>query len=154
MSEGAVRKYSVKTVFLKICQNSQENTCTRVSFLIKLQARPAALLKKRFWHRCFPVNFAISSKTPFLTENLRWLLLSCVSVSFVREMLWKTEQEVSLPYANATEFFQFSLKIIGSPFYYQNFPDLEFTTALLFFECTKNNNKSKYLIFVKMKNIS
>ena len=30
-----------KKVFLKISQNSQENTCTRASFLIKLQA-PAA----------------------------------------------------------------------------------------------------------------
>ena len=29
---------SVKTVFLKISQNSQEDACARVSFLIKLQA--------------------------------------------------------------------------------------------------------------------
>ena len=29
---------AVKEVFLKILQNSQENTCARVSFLIKLQA--------------------------------------------------------------------------------------------------------------------
>ena len=29
---------SVKTVFLEISQNSQENTCARDSFLIKLQA--------------------------------------------------------------------------------------------------------------------
>ena len=28
----------VEKVFLKILQNSQENTCTKVSFLIKLQA--------------------------------------------------------------------------------------------------------------------
>ena len=37
----------------------QENTCARVSFLIKLQdsgLRPATLLKKRLWYRCFPVN--------------------------------------------------------------------------------------------------
>ena len=37
-SEGAVQKCSVKKMFLKISQNSQENTCGRVSFLIKLQA--------------------------------------------------------------------------------------------------------------------
>ena len=30
--------YLWKKVFLEITQNSQENTCTRVSFLIKLQA--------------------------------------------------------------------------------------------------------------------
>ena len=48
-----------KKVFLKISQNSQENEniCARVSFLIKLQVRPATLLKKRLWHRCFAVNF-------------------------------------------------------------------------------------------------
>ena len=30
-------RYSVKEVFFKISQNSQENTCARDSFLIKLQ---------------------------------------------------------------------------------------------------------------------
>ena len=38
--------------------------------------RPAALLKKGLWHRCFPVNFAKFLTTPFLTEHLQWLLLS------------------------------------------------------------------------------
>ena len=37
--------------------------------------RPATLLKKRLWHRCFPVNFAKFLKTPFLTEHFQWLLL-------------------------------------------------------------------------------
>ena len=37
--------------------------------------RPATLLKKRLWHRCFPVNFAEFLRTTFLTEQLRWLLL-------------------------------------------------------------------------------
>ena len=37
-SEAGVRRGSVKKVFLEISQNSQENTCARVSFLKKLQA--------------------------------------------------------------------------------------------------------------------
>ena len=37
-SEAVVQSCSVKKVFLKISQNSQEITCARVSFLIKLQA--------------------------------------------------------------------------------------------------------------------
>ena len=41
------------------------NTCTRNSFLIKLQAWPATLSKKNLWHRCFPVNFAKFPRTPF-----------------------------------------------------------------------------------------
>ena len=36
--EAVVQSCSVKKVFLEISQNSQENTCARVSFLIKLQA--------------------------------------------------------------------------------------------------------------------
>ena len=40
-----------------------------------LRPQPATLLKKRLWHRCFPVNFAKFLRTPFLTEQLRWLLL-------------------------------------------------------------------------------
>ena len=34
--EAVVQRCSVKKVFLEISQNSQENTCARVSFLIKL----------------------------------------------------------------------------------------------------------------------
>ena len=71
-TEAVAQRCSVKKVFLEILQNSQENTCARVSFLIKLQA---TLLKKRLWHRSFPVNFAKFRRTPIFTEQLRWLLL-------------------------------------------------------------------------------
>ena len=37
-TEAVVQTCSVKKVFLKIPQNSQENTSDRVSFLIKLRA--------------------------------------------------------------------------------------------------------------------
>ena len=70
-----VWRCSIEKVFLEILQNSQENTCAGVSFLIKLQARPATLLKKKLWHRCFPVNFAKFLRKSFFTEHLRWLLL-------------------------------------------------------------------------------
>ena len=64
LTEAVVRRCSVKKVFLEMSQNSQKNTCARVSFLIKLQAPPATLLKKRLWHRCFPVNFVEFLSTP------------------------------------------------------------------------------------------
>ena len=38
LSEAVVQRYSLKKVLLEILQNSQENTCVRVSFLIKLEA--------------------------------------------------------------------------------------------------------------------
>ena len=55
-------------VFFEISQNSQENTCGRV-------LRPATLLKKRPWYKCFPVNFVKNLRTPFFIEHLWWLLL-------------------------------------------------------------------------------
>ena len=45
-------------VFLGVSQNSQENTRVRVSFLINLQSWACNFIKKKLWHRCFPVNFA------------------------------------------------------------------------------------------------
>ena len=35
----------------------------------------ATLLKKRLWHRCFPVNLVKFLRTPFYIEHLWWLLL-------------------------------------------------------------------------------
>ena len=72
MADAVVQRCSVKKLFLKLSQNSQENTCAR------LQAwglRTATLLKKRLLHRCFPVNFAKFLRTTFPTVHLRWLLL-------------------------------------------------------------------------------
>ena len=37
--------------------------------------RPATLLKKRLWHRCFPVSFEKFLRTPFCIEHLWWLFL-------------------------------------------------------------------------------
>ena len=38
--------------------------------------RSATLLRKRVWHRCFPVNFVEISKSTFFTEHV-WILLLC-----------------------------------------------------------------------------
>ena len=40
--------------------------------------RPATLLKKKFQHRCFPVNFVEFLRIAFFTEHLRWLLLQVI----------------------------------------------------------------------------
>ena len=66
---------SLKKVLLEISQNSLENTCARDSLLIKLHARPAALLKKSLWYRCLLVNFAKFLRTPFLQNTSGRLLL-------------------------------------------------------------------------------
>ena len=46
-AEAVTQRCSVKKVFLEISQNSQENTCIRVSFLIKLLALGLPLYWKR-----------------------------------------------------------------------------------------------------------
>ena len=74
--EAVVQKCSVKKVFLEISEHSQENTCARVSFFNKVAGlKPATLLKKRLWHRCFPMNAVKFLRTPFHIEHLWWLLL-------------------------------------------------------------------------------
>ena len=45
------------------------------------QARPATILEKRFWHRCFPVNFVKFSRISFLQNTVGWLLLEKTSWS-------------------------------------------------------------------------
>ena len=75
LTEAATGGVLSKKVSLKISQNSLEKTCARVSFFDKVAClRPTTLLKKRLWHRCFPVNFA-KLLTPFLRNTSRLLLL-------------------------------------------------------------------------------
>ena len=37
-------------------------------------------LKKRLWHRCFPVNFVKFNRTPSFLEHLSWLLVNEVQL--------------------------------------------------------------------------
>ena len=50
-TEAAALGCSVKSLFFKISENSQENTCARVSFWVKLQActRISFLIKLQAW---------------------------------------------------------------------------------------------------------
>ena len=48
-------------------QNSQENSCAKVYFLIKA----CNFIKKRLRHRCFPVNFVTFLRKFFFAELLR-----------------------------------------------------------------------------------
>ena len=48
---------SAKKLFLEISQNSQENTCARVSFLIQLQASAWNFIKKEVLAQVFSCEF-------------------------------------------------------------------------------------------------
>ena len=84
MAEATTGGVLLEKVFLEISLYSQEKTCARASFLIKL---PATFLKRRLWHRCFPLNFAKFLRTSSLTEHLRWLLLKWVNPFHARRFL-------------------------------------------------------------------
>ena len=56
-------------MFLKISQNSVENTCSRVSFLIKLQSQ--AVVKKRDSGKVFSSEFWETFKKTFSTYYFR-----------------------------------------------------------------------------------
>ena len=62
--EAVVQKCSVKKVFLEILQNSLKKQLCNCLFFNKV----AGL-------RLFPVNFVKFLRTPFIIEQLRWLLL-------------------------------------------------------------------------------
>ena len=46
------------------------------SLFFNKDPRPATLLKKRLWHRCFPLNFVKFLRTSFFIEHFWWLLPS------------------------------------------------------------------------------
>ena len=50
--------------------------CQILFFNTVADLSPATLLKKRLWHRCFPVNFAKFLRTPFRKNTSGRLLLS------------------------------------------------------------------------------
>ena len=64
-----------KGVLRNFAKFTGKHLCKSLFFNKVAGLRPATLLKKRLWHRCFSVNFAKFLRTPFLTEHLRWLLL-------------------------------------------------------------------------------
>ena len=61
-----VQRCSVKKVLLEISENSQENTCARVSFSIKLQTG----LQKEALAQVFPCEFCEISKNTFFHRAL------------------------------------------------------------------------------------
>ena len=67
-----------KNMVILIISSHQWLCCLNVDiFRIcrRISLRPATLLKKSLWYRCFSVNFAKFPTTPFFTEHFRWVLL-------------------------------------------------------------------------------
>ena len=61
-----------------------KHLCQRLFFNKVAGLRPATLLKKSLWHRCFPVNFVEFLRTPFLQNTSGRLLLYISSSKYAR----------------------------------------------------------------------
>ena len=66
-----LKLYTAKKLFLKISHKLQENTCVRVSFLIKLQAETCIFIKKETVTQVFSCEFCEIFKNIFSIEHLR-----------------------------------------------------------------------------------
>ena len=83
-SEAVARSCAVKKVFLEISQKSQENTCAKVSFLVKLQVSACNFIKKETPAQVFPCEFCEISKNTFLIDHLWWLLLKIFKTTYLQ----------------------------------------------------------------------
>ena len=70
------QRCSMKKSVLRISAKfTGKHLCQSLFFNKVAGLRPAIFLKKRLWHRCFPVNFAKFLRTPFLQNSSGRLLL-------------------------------------------------------------------------------
>ena len=64
-----------KGVLRSFLKFTGKHLCKSLLFNKVAGLRPATLLKKKLWHRCFPMNFAKFLRTPFLRNTSGRLLL-------------------------------------------------------------------------------
>ena len=101
---------SVKKVSLKVSQNSQENTCAKVSFLIKLHAlgynfikketlaQACNFIEKEALAQVFSCEFYEIFRKIFFSEHLWWLLL------YFQCVIWKFNPfQISIPFSYSPE---------------------------------------------------
>ena len=72
-TEAATGSVLWKKVFLKIPQNSQENTCARVSFLIKLQSGGLQIYQKEILKQVYSCEFCEIFKNTFFIKRCLFL---------------------------------------------------------------------------------
>ena len=84
--EAVIRGVLLKKVFLEISQNSQENSCARVSFLIKLQASISNFFQKQTLVQLF--SFELCGISPFLQYTTATVFVQDVFKVLSKHLLW------------------------------------------------------------------
>ena len=92
---GVLRTFA-KFTGKHLCQSIFFNKRKKGKIFFDKDLRPATLLKKILWHRCFPVNFAKFLRTPFLQNTSGRLLLFIVTQRrlFATVMLLRSLKQV------------------------------------------------------------
>ena len=73
MKKGVLRNFTKFT---------GKHLCQRLFFKKVAGLRPATLLERSLWHKCFPVNFVKFLRTPFFIEHL-WTTASKLNNAFI-----------------------------------------------------------------------
>ena len=76
MTRSSHQRCPMKKGVLRNCTKfTVKHLCQSLFFNKVAGLRPATLLKKRLWHRCFPMSFAKFLRIPFLQNTSGRLLL-------------------------------------------------------------------------------
>ena len=143
-----------KVVVRNFAKFTGTHLCRSLFFNKAAGLRPAFLLKKRLWQRCFPVNFAKFLRTPFTIEHIWWLLLeyycfiTIVNINFFRAV--SINSETTLKYYHK-QTLKTKLKMMGGSMKYfskkllghEIFSFMVFWTTNLFSKKKKRKKKRK-----------
>ena len=99
-----------KGVLKNFTKFTRKHLCQNLFFNKVAGLRPATFLKKRFWHRCFPVNFAKFSRTRLLQNPSGRLLLNHNITFRFHSSKYKMRPLFCLCLGNCVFIYNFSLK--------------------------------------------
>ena len=81
-------KSSHLQMFLNSCSKTFHKFYRKTLVMESIFNKVAGFIKKRIRHRCSPVKFTKFLRTPFFTEDLRWLLLKLLLKEVCLSSLW------------------------------------------------------------------
>ena len=99
-TEAVAQRCSLKKLLLEISQISSENTCVRVSFLIKLQPSTCNFIKKETLAQVFPIEIceifknAYFYRTPLMAASDSSIKLQFSSQEFKFKAIFKFTKNV------------------------------------------------------------
>ena len=96
-----------KGVLRNFTKFTGKHLCQSLYFNKVAGLKTATLLKSRFWHRCFPVNFVKFLRTPFLSNTSGRLLLQLIfqlkteSITSSEQCVQKQQAEIGKKFSKS-----------------------------------------------------